>query len=85
VARRLPAESLGLMAQDPEPEVRRIVASRLAGEDLLELLHDPDWTVRLAAVENAALDALRRLVETDPEVQRAIGERLAGGWVEGTR
>ena len=76
VAQRLPEISLGLMAHDPEPEVRRIVASRLHGDDVVELLHDPDWTVRLAAVENAPLEALRGLDEQDPEVRRAIGERL---------
>ncbi|MNN85301.1 Leucine rich repeat variant [compost metagenome] len=76
VAKRLPEMSLGLMAHDPEPEVRRIVASRLSGDDVVELLHDPDWTVRLAAVENAPLDALRALDESDPEVRRAIEERL---------
>ncbi len=76
VAKRLPEMSLGLMAHDPEPEVRRIVASRLSGDDVVELLHDPDWTVRLAAVENAPLDALRALDEADPEVRRAIEERL---------
>ncbi|TBU98822.1 4Fe4S-binding leucine-rich repeat protein [Stutzerimonas kirkiae] len=78
VAQRLPEESLGLMMFDAEPEIRRIVASRLRGEDLLELLHDPDWTVRLAAVENAPLAALRRLDEHDPEVRRALDERLQG-------
>ncbi|SFQ02794.1 Leucine rich repeat variant [Geopseudomonas sagittaria] len=76
VAKRLPEMSLGLMAQDPEPEVRRIVASRLKGEDVIDMLHDPDWTVRLAAVENAPLEALRVLDEQDPEVRRAIEERL---------
>lgn len=79
VAKRLPDESLGLMAQDPEPEVRRIVASRLAGADVVEMLYDPDWTVRLAAVESAPLEALRELDEQDPEVKRAIEERLAAG------
>ncbi|EWC39826.1 (Fe-S) protein [Pseudomonas stutzeri] len=76
VAQRLPEESLGLMVMDPEPEVRRLVAARLHGEDVLEMLGDPDWTVRLAAVENAPLDALRELDEDDPEVRTAIEERL---------
>ena len=79
VAKRLPEMSLGLMAHDPEPEIRRIVASRLSGADVVEMLHDPDWTVRLAAVENAPLDALRELDEQDPEVRRAIEERLGAG------
>ncbi len=43
------------------------------------MLHDPDWTVRLAAVENAPLEALRKLDEQDPEVRAAIGERLGSG------
>ncbi|MHC8286917.1 4Fe4S-binding leucine-rich repeat protein [Pseudomonas sp. XS1P51] len=78
VAQRLPEESLGLMSTDPEPEVRRLVAARLSGDDLLDLLHDSDWTVRLAAVENASLDALRKLDEQDPEVKMAIAQRLEG-------
>jgi hypothetical protein len=76
VAQRLPEESLGLMSTDPEPEVRRLVAARLTGDDLLDLLHDCDWTVRLAAVENASLGALRKLDEQDPEVRMAIAQRL---------
>ncbi len=78
VAKRLPPETLGLMNSDPEPEVRRIVASRLEGDDVVELLSDSDWTVRLAAVVNAPLYALKELKdETDPEVLSAIEERLA--------
>lgn len=77
VAKRLPEESLGLMVMDPEPEVRRIVASRMEGDDLYDLLRDPDWTVRLAAVQNASVQALKLLKEQDPEVQLAIEERLA--------
>lgn len=77
VANRLPAESLGLMVDDREPEVRRIVASRMTPDDVEPLLTDPDWTVRLQAVQNAPLSALQAIdEETDEEVLDAIQMRL---------
>ena len=77
VAKRLPEESLGLMAMDPEPEVRRIVASRMTGDSVKPLLEDSDWTVRLAAVMNAPIGLLEELADdADPEVREAVQERL---------
>jgi len=72
IANRLPEESLGLMIVDPEPEVRRIVAARLNGDDVVPLLRDGDWTVRLEAVKNAPISALVDLAEDDEEVLLAI-------------
>ena len=60
-------------------KIRGIVASRLHGDDVLSMHHAPDWTVRLAAVENAPLHALRQLDEQDPEVRGEIEERLGLG------
>ena len=77
VARRLPEESLGLMGNDSEPEVRRIVASRLQGDDVVPLLEDSDWTVRLEAVKNAPVSVLKQITdEEDEEVLLAIKQRL---------
>lgn len=47
VAERLPEVSLGLMAHDDAPEVRRIIAERMSLEDAVTLLNDRDWVVRL--------------------------------------
>ncbi len=60
------------MAVDSEPEVRRIVASRLSGDDVVPLLQDPDWTVRLEAVANAPLAALDSMTEEDDEEVLAL-------------
>ena len=76
VAQRLPEESLGLMTTDSEPEIRRIVASRLQGDDVVPLLDDADWTVRLEAVKNAPLAVIQNMTEEDEEVLFAIKTRL---------
>ncbi len=76
IAKRIPEVSLGLIARDTDPEVRRIVASRLTGEDVIPMLNDQDWTVRLEAVKNAPIDALESMEEDDEEVLFIIKERL---------
>ncbi|MEM0912479.1 MAG: 4Fe4S-binding leucine-rich repeat protein [Pseudomonadota bacterium] len=76
IAKRIPEVSLGLMARDEDPEVRRIVASRLKGDDVVFMLEDRDWTVRLEAVKNAPIEALKSLEEDDEEVLFIIGERI---------
>ena len=65
-------------ATDPEPEVRRIAASRMLPPDAARLLDDDDWSVRLAAVGNAPLDTLaQRLArEEDEEIRGAMAGRL---------
>jgi len=54
VAERLPEVSLGLMAHDDAPEVRRIVAERMSSEDAVTLLNDPDWVVRYTVAQLVA-------------------------------
>ncbi|MCE1184821.1 MAG: (Fe-S) protein [Rhodocyclales bacterium] len=78
VAQRLPPFALGVYATDPEPEVRRIAASRMLPADAARLLDDDDWSVRLAAVNNAPLDTLaQRLArEEDEEIRGAMAGRL---------
>ena len=42
------------MIDDPDPEVRHVVAQRIAPEWLLELIADPDASVCLAVAERIA-------------------------------
>jgi hypothetical protein len=78
VAGRLPPFALSCYADDSEAEVRRIAAGRMLPPDAAKMLADPDWSVRLAAVAQAPLDAIRDLLdrEIDEEVLRASQERL---------
>jgi hypothetical protein len=77
VAERLPEVSLGLMADDDAPEVRRIVAERMNPADAVILLNDTDWVVRYTAVQRVAPDALSSLIDDpEPDVRAAVLERL---------
>ena len=78
VAARLPAFALHLLVNDPEPEVRAIVAERALPGLAAKLLQDSEWWVRLAAVGNAPCEFLPALSD-DPEaeVREAALARLA--------
>ena len=78
VAARLPPFALHMLAGDPEPEVRAIVAERALPGLAATLLKDEEWWVRLAAVGNAPLEFLPPLT-ADPEVEvrEAAQARLA--------
>jgi hypothetical protein len=77
VARRLPEVSLGLMAHDNEAEVRRIVAERMSGEDVVVMLGDKDWLVRYTAVQKASLEAIASLSDDpEPDVRAIVHDRL---------
>ena len=67
-----------MLANDPEPEVRAIVAERALPGLAVALLQDDEWWVRLAAVGNAPLESLPPLTD-DPEmeVREAALARLA--------
>jgi hypothetical protein len=57
-----------MLASDPEPEVRAIVAERALPGLAAALLQDEEWWVRLAAVGNAPIEFLAPLA-TDPEIE----------------
>jgi hypothetical protein len=78
VAARLPAFALHMLADDPEPEVRAVVAERALPGLAATLLQDPEWWVRLAAVANAPIEFLPPLA-ADPEIEvrEAAQARLA--------
>ena len=57
-----------MLAKDPEPEVRAIVAERALPGLAATLLQDEEWWVRLAAVSNAPLEFLAALA-ADPEIE----------------
>jgi MoxR-like ATPase len=64
------------MADDTEPEVRRVVAERLPVALLSRLSRDADWRVRWEVAQRAdaaTLDALRD--DEDAEVRQAVHER----------
>ena len=62
---------------DPEPEVRALVAERALPGLATTFLQDPEWWVRLAAVGNAPLDFLPALAnDPEPEVREAVQARL---------
>ena len=76
-AGRLPPESLGLILNDAEPEIRRIVAERIQPEALHALVQDPDWGVRLQVAERATRRILEVLIyDTDPDVKEVARQRL---------
>ena len=58
VAERLPEVSLGLMKNDKAPEVRRIIAQRIADDEAIEFLNDEDWIVRYTAARHVPIYAL---------------------------
>ena len=78
VAARLPPFALHLLAKDPEPEVRALVAERALPGLAAALLQDEEWWVRLAAVGNAPIEFLQALT-ADPEadVREAALARLS--------
>jgi hypothetical protein len=78
LAARLPSFALHLLANDPEPEIRAIVAERALPGLAAALLQDEEWWVRLAAIANAPLEFLPPLTD-DPEqeVREAALLRLA--------
>ena len=78
VASRLPSFALHMLANDPEPEVRAIVAERALPGLAAALLKDEEWWVRLAAVGNAPLEFLPPMT-SDPEIEvrEAAQARLA--------
>jgi hypothetical protein len=77
VAERLPEVSLGLMAVDPAPDVRRIVAERMSAEDAEVLLQDSDWVVRYTVALKVAPDKLINLLEDpEPDVSAVARQRF---------
>jgi hypothetical protein len=79
VARRIPAASLGMMANDSEMGVRRIVAERMNPEDVIVLLNDTEWLIRLIVIQRVDISVLKALTkeDEDPEVRAEVRKRLS--------
>jgi len=57
--------------------VRAIAAARMLPDDAARMLDDPDWRVRLGAVERAPLEAIRASVgDEDKDVREQVWARL---------
>ena len=70
--------TLGLMADDPEVEVRRIVASRMDADSAVMLLEDEDWVVRYEAAQRVPVSALQKVLQDEePDVVEVAKMRLA--------
>ena len=78
VAARLPEVSLGLMKDDPAPEVRRIIAKRIADDEAVDFLQDEDWLVRYTAAQHVPTEALASvLTDDEPDVRTLAEHRLS--------
>jgi hypothetical protein len=73
----MPPFALGLLMNDEDVEVRRIVASRVLSDAAEQMLKDEDWLVRLEAAKHAPLEAITELVDdVEPDVRAAVRQRL---------
>jgi hypothetical protein len=65
------------MADDAEPEVRRIVAERLPTGLLMRLGKDRDWRVRFEVAQRADLATLHSMQHDDEvDIRQTVQERL---------
>jgi hypothetical protein len=78
--KHIPVEVLGVLAQDPDPNIRSMVADKRAAAPLLpSLAHDQEPRVRLRVVFNgkATPDLLAELcLDADPEIAAEAKSRL---------
>ena len=78
VAQRLEMPALLRMADDTEPEVRRVVAERLPVALLSRLARDMDWRVRWEVAQRADAATLESMRDDEePEVQQTVRAQLA--------
>lgn len=84
-ARRLPKRYALRLRRDPHREVRIRIATLLVEEaDLIPMIHDPDYYVRLVLARRVGPGLLARLVaDPEPEVRRAVARRAPVEWLVG--
>jgi hypothetical protein len=79
-ARYAPLSAVQLMPKDHDEVVRRVVASRLAVDELVDYLHDTDREVRMTVAERIAADHLTALIsDEDYLVRLQVAKRLPHG------
>ena len=75
MAERIPTVSLGLMANDPETYIRRIIAQRINSDDLELLGKDSGWTVRYEVAKRASPALLQQMIDDVEEEVRLIARQ----------
>jgi len=66
------------MADDPEDDIRRLVAERIDLASLVLMYQDQDWVVRYRVAERALPDLLEKMRhDPEPDVRALVEARLA--------
>jgi hypothetical protein len=69
-----------MMKEDPDAQVRKVVASRITGEGLFSLAHDKDIAVRLTAIDRLPPNRLAVfLSDLDWQVRYHVALRIPSG------